>query len=302
MKYKKKYIILILIVLATVSIILFSNNSSLARYVSQSFWDYFMKSKEFYFTSDSLSESVTKNADNLWTGESILFNIKNSINDKVASNINIEYEVVCNIIGEAESYTACKMNGTNLNTVSDVIETAQICNNTTSDGIDVSLFDKEECEQRGYEYIFQPVINELYFDIVLTESGHELKDVVVNVNATSSSPYVRELKGIYTLHKSDLKEDEITMNFKNYTNYSKLIISNSYMIDKCVELSWNSDNLAIHSGSSIINKSYDQNGYINKIKFIVKAKDSINHIFDTRDFETVYDLESFEITEAEGCQ
>ena len=302
MKYKDKYMLLASMILIMIGIILFTSNSTLARYVSQSFWNYFIKSKDFYFTSDSLSQGITKNVDNLWTGESVPFNLKNSINDKVASNVDIEYEAVCTIAGEAESYTACRINGTESNTLTDVIESAQVCVNTKFDSVDVTEFDEEECEAGGYDYRYIPVLKDLYFDIVLTESNHEIKDVVVNVTVTSSSPYVRELKGMFTLHKSDLKEDEFTMNFKNYTNYSELIISNSYLTDKCVELSWNSDNLAVFSDSSVISKSYDLNGYINKIKFIIKGKGSISYMFISRDFETVYDSDSFAITEAEGCQ
>lgn len=302
MKYSKKYVILVILLICISAVFIFSGNKSIARYVSNSFWNYFVKSKDFYFTSDSLSEVVTKNVDNLWTGTSVNFVIRNGINDKVVSNTDIEYEVTCDIVGEAESYTACKLNGTNNNTVTDTIASSQVCSNSTGDGKNVSAYNEETCLSEGYDYIYIPVEEELYFDIVLTDNSKEIKDIVVNITAASITPYKKEIKGVFTLHKSELNDDQIVLNYKNYSDYGKLTITSSYSVNKCMELSWNSDNLSINSSSNILNKAYDLNGYINKAVFLVNSKSNVSYIFNSRDLETVYNSDSFTISESSACQ
>jgi len=302
MKHGKKYIILTILLLCIASVIIFSSNKSIARYVSNSFWNYFVKSKDFYFTSNSLSEVVTKNVDNLWTGESVKFIVRNGVNDKVVSNTNIEYSATCNVVGEAESYAACKMNGTNTDTFADTLTSSQVCSNTTGDGKNVSSYNEETCLAEGYDYVYIPVEKELYFDIVLTDNTKEIKDVVVNVLVASTTPYKKELKGVFTLHKSELNDDEIIMNYKNYSDYGKLTITSSYSVNKCMELSWNSDNLSINSNSNILSKSYDLNGYINKVVFLMNPKSNMSYIFNSRDLETIYNSDSFTISESSACQ
>ena len=302
MKHGKKYIILTILLLCIASVIIFSSNKSIARYVSNSFWNYFVKSKDFYFTSSSLSEVVSKNVDNLWTGESVKFIVRNGVNDKVVSNTNIEYSATCSVVGEAESYAACKMNGTNTDTFADTLTSSQVCSNTTGDGKNVSSYNEETCLAEGYDYVYIPVEKELYFDIVLTDNTKEIKDVVVNVLVASTTPYKKELKGVFTLHKSELNDDEIIMNYKNYSDYGKLTITSSYSVNKCMELSWNSDNLSINSNSNILSKSYDLNGYINKVVFLMNPKSNMSYIFNSRDLETIYNSDSFTISESSACQ
>jgi hypothetical protein len=104
----------------------------------------------------------------------------------------------------------------------------KICSNTTNDGIDVSLFDETDCELGGYDWVDEVVINDLYFDVILTDINYELEDVVVNITVTSTSPYSKTISGDFILHKPSMEEDNITMDYKNYLDYDMLIISNSY--------------------------------------------------------------------------
>ena len=87
---KKK--ILIVLSLIIVFILIF-HHTSYAKYVSNSIWDYYLNSKNFYFESDYLNNK--NNVYNSWDGKSISFNLKNSLNDKVFSNDDIKYEVTC---------------------------------------------------------------------------------------------------------------------------------------------------------------------------------------------------------------
>lgn len=300
MKKFKVYLYLILLVLIGCFIGIYG--FTLAKYVSNSVWDYYLKSKGFYFSSDYLDSMLVQNVDNLWDGESVTFNIKNNLNQVVITNYDIYYEVVCTIKGDAAAYTECHLNGTTSNMLEGVLANFQTCNNTTGDGIDVSLFNKTDCELGGYDWINQIAVKELYFDVVVTDENYELQDVVVNISATSTSPYRKTLSGDFVLHKSNMKDASITADYKNYANYDRLTISNSYTSSKCVRVTWNDDKLIINADENQFS-SYGTsvNGYINEIKFNLEGKKSLSFIFYKKTFNNIYNIDEFVIEESDGC-
>jgi hypothetical protein len=300
MKRNKKYIFLVFLIV--ICGVLSICGYTLARYVSNSVWDYYLKSKGFYFSSDYLGSSIVKNADNLWDGGSVHFNIKNNLNEMVMTEYDIDYRVVCTIEGEASTHAECYMNGTTSNTQDGVLSSFQACSNPTDDGVDVSLLNKTDCELGGYDWENQVAVKDLYFDVIVTDSNYDLKDVVVNVTATSLSPYSKTLIGEFTLRKGNAGLSNVSMDYKNFSNYDRLIISNSYSDTKCMRIIWNSDKLLINADSSAFSSSgTDINGYINEIKFNINAKTSSSYIFYRRDFNMTYGVSEFEITEATGC-
>jgi hypothetical protein len=300
MKKSKKYIFLVLLIVAGSFLGFYC--FTFAKYVYNSTWDYYLKSKGFYFSSDYLGSNVVKNTNNLWDGGSVHFNIKNNLNDAVITNYDIDYRVTCTIVGDASSYAACHMNGTTLNMQDGVLSSFEACSNYTDDGIDVSLLNKTDCEIGGYDWETQIAVKNIYFDVVLTDSNYELNDVVVNVTATSTSPYSKMLSGDFTLHKGSTQVSNIAMDYKNYSDYDRLIISNAYTSAKCVLVTWDSNKLIINSDNSGIS-SYgtDTNAYINEIKFNVGAKDSLSYIFYRRDLDMQYNVSEFSIEESSGC-
>jgi hypothetical protein len=275
---------------------------TLAKYVSNSVWDYYLKSKGFYFSSDYLGSSIVKNANNLWDRGSVHFNIKNSLNETVMTDYDIDYRTVCTIEGEASTHAECHMNGTTSNIQDGVLSSFQACSNPTDDGADVSTLNKTDCELGGYDWENQVAVKDLYFDVVVTDSDYDLKDVVVNITATSLSPYSKTLIGQFTLHKNSTGISNVSMYYKNYSNYDRLTVSNSYSNTKCVRIIWDSNKLVINAESNEFN-SYgtDTNGYINEIKFNINARTSLSYIFYRRDFNTTYDVSEFQITETTGC-
>jgi hypothetical protein len=273
-----------------------------AKYVSDSVWNYYLKSKGFYFSSDYLGSNVVKNANNLWDGSSVHFNIKNNLNQTVITNYDIGYSIACTIQGDAASHTECHVNGTNSNTQDGVLPSLQACVNSTTDGIDVSSYTKEDCESGNYDWVNQISTKDLYFDVVLTDVGYELKDVIVNVTVTSTAPYRKTLIGDFTLHKSTMEEDKLIMNYNNYSNYGRLIISNSYSNAKCVSVTWDTNKLLINADSTEFSSyEVDSNNYINKIKFNIGAKANLSYIFYKKDFNATYNVTDFSIEESSGC-
>lgn len=296
----RKHIFLILAIIVGIFLCIYA--LTYGKYVFNSAWDYYLKSKGFYFSSDNLSANVAKNVNNLWDGGSVHFNIRNNLNQAVVSNYDIGYTIICTIKGEAASYTECHLNGTESNTEDGMLNSIQRCNNTTGDEIDVSAFNQTECETGGYTWLNEIAMKDFYFDVAVTDIGYVLKDVVVSVTVASTTPYTKTISGDFTLHKSVMEEDKLTMNYKNYTNYDKLIVSNSYSDTKCVKVTWDSSKLIINEDKSKFS-SYgeDTNGYINEIKFNVGAKESQSYRFYKKNFDIIYTVTEFSIEESDGC-
>lgn len=300
MKKFKKYALLTLLI--AVGVFICTNGYTYAKYVSNSIWEYYLGSKGFYFNSDNLGSSAIQNVDNLWNGESVHFNIRNNLNTNTITDYDIGYNVVCTVIGDASTHSECHMNGTTSNIADGVLASSHICVNNTTDNVDVSLFNQTDCESGNYDWVTQVSIKDLYFDVVLTDYNYKLSDVTVNIAVTSTSPYRKVLIGDFILHKENREENKLTMNYNNYSNYDKLIVSNSYASAKCVRIAWNADNLLINADNSAFSSyGVDANGYINEIKFNIGAKDSLNYIFYKKNFDITYDVSEFLIEEASGC-
>lgn len=298
-RYKKKLLLLVIII---GGIFLAFNGISVAKYVSSTVKDYYLKSRGFYFNSDHLGSVTTQNVDNLWDGESVEFNIRNNLNQEVISTYDIGYEVSCTVKGELSEYVACYLNGKGTNEDEGVLSSFQTCINNTGDGVDVSLLNKTECELGGYKWVYQIAKKDMYFDIVALDEGYEFSDVEVNVTVTSTYPYKKTLSGDFILHKRNIEEEEVTLDYKNYSNYGRLIISNSYPETKCVGIYWDASELVIDADmEKIPYYGTDEDGFVDEIRVEIDGKKSISYIFYKKDFAKTHNAEDFVIWESEGC-
>lgn len=301
MKIKKKHIILISILLVSSIAVIYGVTS--AKYISNSVWNYYLKSKGFYFSSEQLdSGSVVKNADSQWDGGSVNFSINNSLNQSVITDYDIGYTATCTVTGDAAAYAECHMNGTTLNSQDGVLSSLQACSNKTDDQVDVSTFNKTDCELNGYDWVSQKVTKNLYFDVVLTNTNYEISDVVVNVTVSSTTPYSKTLSGDFRLHKAGTKGEDVTLSYKNYSNYDRLIVTNPSSTTKCVKVTWDASKLVINADSSgYSSAATDLNNYINEIKFNIDPKESLSYIFYSKSFNTTYSVSEFTLAETDGC-
>ncbi len=279
MNKSTKYLILSVLILG--GILLFTYGFSFARYVSSSIWNHYLQAKGFYFTSDTLSKDVINN---IWDGNSIHFDIKNNLNDLVATEQDIKYQVTCNII-ESDVASQCYVNGTNSNTYIGTLSSDYSCINETSDGVDVSNFDKTTCEIEGYRYIAVPTSKELYFDII-----GDVNDAKVNITVESTSPYSKTISGDFILHKDQSQVGDIQLQYQD----NLLIITNSYDLDKEITISWDSSKLRImEETNSFTSYQTDSEGYINEITLTITKKNSLSYRFyeisevNTNDFSLV---------------
>lgn len=298
MKKSTKYMMLIILLLSIISIITYGY--TYAKYVSNHAWNYYLGTKGFYFSSEQLATTKITNVNNNWNFDSTYFTLKNSENDFLISDYDIEYTVKCTIQNEASNYSKCVLNGSDSDTFTGIISSSSTCRNTI-DETDVSTYSQEKCESKGYEWYIQENYKDLYFDIIKT--GEEnINYVSALIEVTTTSPYSKTLLGEFNLSSSEMQESALKINYQEFDNYSRVVISNSYDENKCVKLNWNSDNLRIdETNENILSYQYDSNNYINEINFNINKKDSISYIFYKTDFTKTYDYQQFSLIESNQC-
>jgi len=298
MKKRTKYMLLVVMLLGLLSIITYSY--SFAKYVSNHAWNYYLGTKGFHFSSEQLGITKVTNVNNNWDFESTHFTLKNSDNDFLVSDYDIEYTVKCTIQNDASNYSKCTLNGTDSDTFKGIISSSSICKNNI-DELDVSSYNQNECESNGYEWNIQKNYKDLYFDVIKT-GEKDLNYVSVLIEATSTLPYSKTLLGEFNLSSAEIQEIGLKLDYKEFDNYSRVIISNSYDENKCVKLNWNADNLRIdETNEHILSYQYDSNNNINEIKFNINKKDSISLIFYKTDFTKEYDYQEFSLIETNNC-
>lgn len=299
---KKKKINIYIIAVSLVLVFLLVYGLTYAKYISNSVWNYYLSTKNFYFESDSLGMMPSKNVNNFWDGESVHFTITNSANELAVTPYDIVYQVICTVKGEAANYVECHLNDEPSNIFDGVLYSYQSCVNEKNDGTDVSLYNKATCELNGYLWLNQVASKDLYFDLEVTDSEYTLEDVTVNITVTSLNPYSKTLSGDFILRKKIDDDNKISLKYDKYSNYDRLIVTNSYESDKCVKLTWDSSKLLIDSNNLFYSNNVDVNGYINEVIFSIGAKKSNSYIFYKRDFNANYDVDEFSFEEVDTCQ
>ena len=105
MRKRTKYLLLSVIVLGVLSII--TSSYSYAKYVSNYVWNYYLETKGFYFSSDQLDTTKIVNVNNNWNFDRTYFTLRNSDNDFLVSDYDIDYTVKCVIQNDASEYSKC---------------------------------------------------------------------------------------------------------------------------------------------------------------------------------------------------
>ena len=90
MRKKIKYVILGLLLVVMLGAFIYG--FTYAKYVYNKAQDYYLKSRKFYFNSDYLGTDTVTNINNLWDLSSVYFNVRNNMNESVATNYNINYD------------------------------------------------------------------------------------------------------------------------------------------------------------------------------------------------------------------
>lgn len=285
-------------VVALVGLLILTRGITYAKYVSNSVLNYYLNSKGFYFRSDDLTAETKNNVDTSWDGNKVSFTINNSSNKSLATEYDIQYEITC-AIAETDTTKVCYLNGTNSSKVTQTLSADFACKDTTNNK-DVSSLDESTCTKQGYTWTAIPSTSTNYFEVV-DINGKDVDTANVIITATSTSPYKKTIKGKYTLNKDKSELGTLSLKYETKTHYENVIVTNSYNEDKCIKLTWNSDNLVIDNSNSMQTIEND-NKYINGVIFKLNKKDSTNFIFYKQDKSKTYSEADFALVESTECQ
>ena len=285
-------------VVALVGLLILTRGITYAKYVSNSVLNYYLNSKGFYFRSDDLTAETKNNVDTSWDGNKVSFTINNSSNKSLATEYDIQYEITC-AIEETDTTKVCYLNGTNSSKVTQTLSADFACKDTTNNK-DVSSLDESTCTKQGYTWTAIPSTSTNYFEVV-DINGKDVDTANVIITATSTSPYKKTIKGKYTLNKDKSELGTLSLKYETKTHYENVIVTNSYNEDKCIKLTWNSDDLVIDNSDSYQTLTNDNN-YINGIIFKLNKKDSTNFIFYKQDKSKTYSEADFALVESTECQ
>ena len=147
-------------------LILFLIGSSFGRYVYKGLRDFYLQTKRFYFNSDKLTENGAVFRIENWSGVGtypITFNMNSFDNTKLVSDDNISYDIQYSC---SQSITCSLVDSTT---------TRQIPASTNTD---------------SFQIIMSVPTNTVF---------NRGDTVTLNVTATSTSPYAKELSGSFTL-------------------------------------------------------------------------------------------------------
>lgn len=293
MRKKSKTIVSIIIILL---IFVATATMTLGKYAYNSVWNYYLSSKGFYFESDLLNINTKKNSLLKWDGSNVSFVIKNSLNTELISEYDISYKVTCEVLGDEASYIDCSINDSSSSFNGSLASIAKCVNNI--DDTDVSAFDKTTCNLSGYLWSDEITSKENYFNLVLKDNTKSIDEVSVKITAESLTPYHKTLTGIFNLNKIEQNEEEIITYYENYSEYDELSIVNNSNVDKCLNISFNTDYYT-YDNEGNAEYTYDSTNKIGKLEVTISKKNSTIHNFYKLNELKEYSVNDFVIEEKE---
>lgn len=269
------------------------------KYVYNSVWNYYLKSKGFYFESDLLDINTKKNSNLRWDGSNVHFEIKNSLNNKLISDYDILYKVSCQVLGDESEYIDCVLNGSNSSSFEGNLSSGTRCiNNINSENVDNLL--KTECELNGYTWSEEITNKDSYFNLVLKDATKNIDEVSVKIVAESLTPYHKKLSGIFNLNMIEKTENPFIMNYYSYEDYDRLSITNTTEADACFAISFNSNDYLFDAESfEILGFKTDSNKKINQIDVKVKKENTSDYSFYKINSSKEYSINDLLIEEEE---
>ena len=297
MKLKSKPLFVLLILLAISSMYI---SFTFSRYVYNKMWTHYVVSNEFHFESDYLTKKGIDNHFNYWQGEDIYFNIKNFEGSDI-TDLDISYNVTCEVLGEASSHATCSINGTDADELTLSLDKNDYCVNNI-DEVDVSSHNVDRCNQEGYEWHKEKVEDEIYFNVKSTNENYQLDQVEVLIKVESTSPYKKVLKGTFYLMRVDQELEDLIVDINHKTDYDEVYIINTFNEDKCYSLDWDKNTIKIDEDlDNFLDYEEDPTGFINEVHFKINKKSSKLFKFINLDTNNIIKVEDFTIIELKMC-
>lgn len=284
-KLKLQYLIIVILILG----VAVTRGFSLAKYATNSAWNYYLKSNGFYFSTDFDSQDTINTN---WNGNPITFTVNNFEEDSVTS-FDIGYQVTCSVTGEASSIAACRLNGGNTNTFTGTLSSNEYCS-------DNQYLTKSACETHSEEWITAKTHRDISFTVVPTGQD-EITTATVQVQVSSTAPFTKTITHRYILTKGMSEIGTFSLDYKTMSQYDHLVVTNSYNENKCARLTWDSTKVRIDLNDNSYATTTDGNGVINGITFTIPKKDSMNFVFYRTNLSQAVDSSIFTIVESNAC-
>lgn len=296
MKKQVKKVIFIIVMLFIVATAI---SLTFGKYAYNSVWNYFLKSKGFYFESDLLDIDNKKNSFLKWDGSDIYFVIKNSLNTELVSEYGISYKITCTVLGEEANYIGCSLNGTNLSEFYGNLSSNAACINSINTE-DVSSLSKAECEINGYTWQQDISVKDNYFNLILKDATKNIDEVSVEITAESLTPYNKTLTGVFNLNKVEIEDTEIITNYQSFSEYDELTLINTTSEEKCLLIGFDS-NSYLFDLNSVSTRGFDtdSNNNVNQIEVKIGKESSSAYNFYKLSDEKVYSVSNFNVEEKE---
>lgn len=282
-KNKKIQLIILMILFIT---FLITQGVTFAKYVYNNVLNYYFKTKEFYFYSDSLDTKEVTNTINNWDGEDLTFNLKNYLNDSLITEYDTSYKIECTT--NNPDYT-CIVNEKE-NIYEGVLSSIKTCTDNENNII-TSITNMEDCIQNNYEWI--PNKTESLINLNVTNNNTIVDNLILNVKVTSTNPYKKELNGKFILTKLDSKED-YSLNVLDYNDYLEVIISNKTNETNNYTLEFDSNKLNIDVTEDLKELRADNNS-INKVEFALKENSNLKIVFYKKNNTETFNKDDFKI-------
>jgi hypothetical protein len=281
------------ILLLAITLIL-SRGFTYAKYASNAVFNYYLSSQGFYFDSDDLAYDTKNNTDTMWDGEKVYFTINNSANGSLASETDIKYKVTCTI--EEENTTKkCLISGSDSNIYEGTLPASFGC---SVEGAS----DETACAEKNGKWTALETKSTMYFEVI-DENGTDVLSANVKIVVESTKPYKKELSATYMLIRDTSEIGELSLKYEKGLVKSEIVVTNSYNENKCVSVSWDSNNFVYDNGNNdILGTNNDDNGNINEVYFMLDKMNSRTLYFYEKDQSVSHDEMDFNIVESNMCQ
>lgn len=271
------------------------------KYISNTIWEYYLISQGFYFSSNYLNTNNPTIVDNDWDEDVIFVDVKNHENESLIATGDIEYTLECNVVSPNSESLTCVIDEEEKSMITSKVIGEEVCINETEDQVIVSSYEKSKCLEEEYTWIKLPVINTHYF-IVKPEPGFVYEDVEVEVKLTSTKPFVKKLLGRFVLHKNNIEENTISKRLINDGDKRTLIVTNSYLENKCITLGFNPALFTVVSDLTHFSKiTTNAQDIVNKVSFLIPEQSSFKIEFSPLDKEATYTQNNFTASEDSVC-
>ena len=293
-KTKKVFTIFLLMFVLVTAISLTSG-----KYIYNSVWNYYLKSKGFYFESDLLDVNTKKNSNLKWDGSDVYFEIRNSLNNELISDYDISYKVTCIVLGNEADYIDCVLNGTENSSFNGTLSSGASCVNTINSE-DASSLNKTECELNGYTWSQEVTSKNNYFNLVLKDSTKNVDEVSVKITAESLTPYHKTLTGLFNLNKVEITDTPFIIRYEDYGEYDEVSITNTTTAKACFSISFDSaEYLYDINQNEVLNYEVDSDDKVNQIDVEISKQSTKKYDFYKINGSKQYSIDDFTIEEKE---